>query len=112
MVTDSEKLSRKGLGHLSVVYLVWGSTYLAIRIAVREGSGFPPFSMALLRVLAASLILLSWAALRGERIRLKFTELVVLGGSGILLWVGGNGMVNWAEMRVSSGLAALLDREG
>jgi drug/metabolite transporter (DMT)-like permease len=102
------RLSRRGLAHLTVVYLVWGSTYLAIRIAVRDGSGFPPFTMALMRVIVASAILLTWARLRGERIRLTRGELYLLAGSGIMLWVGGNGLVNWAEMRVSSGLAALL----
>jgi drug/metabolite transporter (DMT)-like permease len=108
MNTDRHGLSRKGLAHLSVVYLVWGSTYLAIRVAVREGSGFPPFSMALTRVIVASAILLTWARLRGERIRLNRGEFYLLLGSGVMLWVGGNGLVSWAEMRVSSGLAALL----
>ncbi|MBN2070385.1 MAG: EamA family transporter [Candidatus Krumholzibacteriota bacterium] len=105
---EKEKLSRRGLAHLSIVYLVWGSTYLAIRVAVREGSGFPPFTMALMRVIAASAILLLWALSRGERVRPSRSELGILAGSGILLWVGGNGLVSWAEMRVSSGLAALL----
>lgn len=105
---ETNKLNRRGLAHLSVVYLVWGSTYLAIRVAVREGSGFPPFTMALMRVIVASAILLTWAKLRGERIRLTRGELGILLGSGVMLWVGGNGLVSWAEMRVSSGLAALL----
>ena len=52
-MVDREKLDRAGLTHLSVVYLVWGSTYLAIRVAVREGSGFPPFTMGMMRVLTA-----------------------------------------------------------
>jgi drug/metabolite transporter (DMT)-like permease len=103
-----KKLSRRGLAHLSIVYLVWGSTYLAIRVAVRDGSGFPPFTMALMRVIVASAILLTWAKLRGERIKLNRGELILLLGSGLMLWVGGNGLVSWAEMRVSSGLAALL----
>lgn len=105
---ETTKLNRRGLAHLSVVYLVWGSTYLAIRIAVRDGSGFPPFTMALMRVIVASAILLTWAYLRGERIKLTRSELGLLAGSGVMLWVGGNGLVSWAEMRVSSGLAALL----
>ncbi|MCP4572313.1 MAG: EamA family transporter [bacterium] len=101
-------LDRLGLLHLMVVYVVWGSTYLGIRIAVMEGSGFPPFMMAGLRVVAASAILLTWAKLKGERIRLHGGEWVLLAGSGLLLWIGGNGLVTWAEMRASSGLAALL----
>lgn len=105
---EKNKLNRRGLAHLSIVYLVWGSTYLAIRVAVRDGAGFPPFTMALMRVIVASAILLTWAKLRGERIRLTRSELGLLLGSGLMLWVGGNGLVSWAEMRVSSGLAALL----
>jgi len=107
-VTERETLDRKGLLYLAVVYVVWGSTYLFIRIAVREGAGFPPYLMAALRVLVASGILLGWARLRGERLRLDRTELILLGGSGLLLWVGGNGLVTWAEQRAASGLAALL----
>ena len=108
VMIDRKKLDRAGLAHLVVVYIVWGSTYLAIRVAVREGAGFPPFTMALMRVLVASAILLAWARLRGERVGISRGELAILAGTGAMLWVGGNGLVNWAEMRVSSGLAALL----
>ena len=61
-------MSSTGLFHLGVVYLLWGSTFLAIRVAVREGSGFPPFTMGATRVLTAGLILLLIARLRGKRI--------------------------------------------
>jgi drug/metabolite transporter (DMT)-like permease len=108
MSAPPERLSRPGLAHLAVVYVVWGSTYLAIRVAVRGDSGFPPFGMACLRVLLASAILLAWARLRGERLKLSRGELFLLGGTGALLWLGGNGLVNVAERRISSGLAALL----
>lgn len=107
-MVDKKTLDRAGLAHLSVVYLVWGSTYLAIRVAVREGSGFPPFVMAMTRILTASVLLLGWARLRRERIRLSRRELLLLAGTGVMLWVGGNGLVTWAEMRAASGLAALL----
>jgi drug/metabolite transporter (DMT)-like permease len=107
-MAERQKLDRQGLLHLLVVYLVWGSTYLAIRVAVRDGAGFPPFMMAFMRVLAGSVILLTWARLKRERIRLNRNEFILMFGSGILLWVGGNGLVTWAETRASSGLAALL----
>ncbi len=64
--------------------------------------------MVLMRVIVASAILLTWAYLRGERIKLTKSEFILLAGSGVMLWVGGNGLVSWAEMRISSGLAALL----
>ena len=100
--------NRAGFLHLAVVYLVWGSTYLAIRLAVREGAGFPPFTLAFMRVAVASAILLGWAALRRDRIRPTRVEMTVLAGTGVLMWVGGNGLVTWAEMRAESGLAALM----
>jgi drug/metabolite transporter (DMT)-like permease len=94
--------------HLAIVYLVWGSTYLAIRVAVREGSGFPPFSMGASRVILAGLLLLAWAALSRKRVRPTARELRVLAGSGLLLWSAGNGLVIWAEQRADSALAALM----
>lgn len=101
-------LDRFGLAQLAVVYVIWGSTYLGIRVAVREGAGWPPFVMAGLRTLAAAAILLAWARLRGERVRLSRGELALLAPTGALLWLGGNGLVTLAEQRVDSGLAALL----
>lgn len=93
---------------LLVVYIVWGSTYMAIRVAVREGGGFPPFTLAFMRMAAAGLLLLGWAWLRKYRMRPTKSELIVLAVSGLLLMTGGNGMVVWAEQRAESALAALL----
>jgi drug/metabolite transporter (DMT)-like permease len=101
-------LSIKGLLNLFVVYLVWGSTYLFIRVAVREGSGFPPFAMVASRTLCASLILFLIAGLFRNRLRVSRRELGVLALSGVMLWLGGNGMVTWAERHVHSGYAALI----
>lgn len=103
-----EALDRRGLMGLAIVYVVWGSTYLAIRLAVRPEGGFPPFHLAMFRVTAASLLLFAWAALRGHALRPRRGEWLVLAGSGLLMWVGGNGLVTWAEQRTDSGLAALV----
>jgi drug/metabolite transporter (DMT)-like permease len=97
-----------GLAHLFVVYLVWGSTYLAIRVAVREGSGFSPFFLGASRTLVAAAVLLLWNALRRQRIRPTRGEWITLVPAGLLMWVGGNGLVNWAERHADSGYAALL----
>jgi drug/metabolite transporter (DMT)-like permease len=97
-----------GLIHLFVVYVVWGSTYLAIRLAVREGSGMGPFLLGATRTLAAGTILLGWNMLRRNRLRPTRGEAFVLATSGLLLWLGGNGLVNWAEQHADSGYAALL----
>lgn len=108
MKEERKQLDRNGLLHLLVVYVVWSSTYLAIRIAVREGSGFPPFTMGLMRAALGGSILLIWNWLRKRNIRPKRGELVVLAVSGLLLWLGGNGLVTFAEQRADSGLAALM----
>jgi drug/metabolite transporter (DMT)-like permease len=98
----------RGLAHLLVVYIVWGSTYLAIRIAVREGSGFPPFYMAGTRILIASMILFLLCLARGKSLRPTRGDVQVFAASGVLLWFGGNGLVSWSEMRAASGYAAIL----
>ena len=98
----------RGLLHLVVVYIVWGSTYLAIRVAVREGAGWPPFTMAGMRVLVACVILFLWAAAVRGSIRITRREAWTLAAVGALLWVGGNGLVAYAEQRADSGYAALL----
>ena len=97
-----------GLLNLFVVYIVWGSTYLAIRFAVRDGSGFPPFMLGAMRVTVAGILLVGWGALTRKRIKPTRQELITLAASGLLLWVGGNGLVNWSEQRTDSGLAALI----
>lgn len=98
----------RGLVHLLIVYIVWGSTYLAIRLAVREGAGFPPLTMAGTRVFCAGLILLGLARIMRLRLQPTRRDVFVFASSGILLWLGGNGLVSWAEMRAESGYTALL----
>ena len=101
-------IDQRGIINLIVVYLIWGSTYLAIRIAVRPGAGIPPFTLGMVRLLAAGILMLLLSALRKSSMRPTRKDLVVLACSGILLWTGGNGMLNWAEQRIDSSLAALL----
>ncbi|HUH03351.1 MAG TPA: EamA family transporter [Kofleriaceae bacterium] len=93
---------------LGLVYLIWGSTYLAIRVAVADGGGFPPFSLGAVRLVAAGILVLAWAAALGRPLRLSRTQLAEQAAAGWLLWLGGNGLVVWALTRVSSGYAALL----
>ena len=89
----------------AAVYIVWGSTYLAIRFAVET---LPPLLMAGARFVLAGAILLLWSRLYSSDAaptqRDWRTGLV----SGGLLLVGGNGLVVWAEQRVPSGITALL----
>ncbi|MCU0304295.1 MAG: EamA family transporter [Thermoanaerobaculales bacterium] len=97
-----------GLLALLVTWVVWGSTYLGIRLAVREGAGWGPFWLGAARVFVAAAVLLVVCRLRRVRVRPSGRELAVIAGSGVLMWVCGNGAVNWAEQRIESGLAALV----
>lgn len=101
-------INLQGLLNLSVVYVVWSSTYLAIRVGVRPGAGFPPFSLSFTRVVLASGLLLIWGKLRRNRLLPTTKEAGILLLSGMLFWLGGNGLVTWAEQRAESGFTALL----
>ena len=105
---NKRKVTPAGLINLFVVYFVWGSTYLAIRIGIRSGAGFEPFWFGGMRVFTAGIILLGWGLIRGKNLRLSKKDLLILAGSGFLLWIGGNGLVVWAEQQVNSGIAALV----
>ena len=89
---------------LSAVYLIWGSTYLAIRFAL-EG-GFPPFLLGGIRFLVAGGLMFAVLRWRGvpAPTRAQWGNAAVMGGLMLLM---GNGMVNLAETKVSSGLAAV-----
>ncbi|CCO07249.1 DMT family transporter [Desulforamulus hydrothermalis] len=97
-----------GFLHLLIVYIVWGSTYLAIRVAVGQEGGFPPFTMGALRLLPAGCLLLLGSFLFRQALKLSWQELKILAVSGVFLWLGGNGLVMWAEQYADSGYAALL----
>jgi drug/metabolite transporter (DMT)-like permease len=86
------------------VYIVWGSTYLAIRFAVET---MPPFLMAGVRFLIAGAVLYAFRRLGGDPapLRIEWRSAAIV---GLFLLVGGNGSVVWAEQRVPSGIAALL----
>ena len=86
------------------VCVVWGSTYLAIRIALE---GFPPFLLGGVRFLFAGAVLFVVARSRGEEApsRAQWGSALL---TGSLLFVIGNGLVNLAEQSVSSGLASVL----
>ena len=86
------------------IYIIWGSTYLAVAFGLK---GFPPFILVGLRYLVAGLLMLTWVKLKGEPLPAKkfFWRQA---SSGILMLVGGTGMIAWAEQYISSGQAAIL----
>jgi len=89
---------------LIAVYLIWGSTYLAIRYVVES---IPPFISAGIRFAIAGTLLYFWRRATGDTppTRRQWRDTAII---GILLLVGGNGLVAWAEQFVPSGIAALL----
>src|SRR6266699_1891200 len=90
------------LGFLAI-YLIWGSTYLAIRYAVET---IPPLYTAGMRHLAAGSILLLWC--RAERLRPTWAQIRASIVIGVFFFLIGHGSLHWAEQNVPSGLASLL----
>ncbi|MCA9253254.1 MAG: drug/metabolite exporter YedA [Phycisphaerae bacterium] len=88
----------------AAIYIVWGSTYLAIRFAIES---IPPFLMAGMRFLVAGSIMFGYLRLRNAPMptRSNWRSAAIV---GCLMLLGGNGLVCWAEQHVASGLAALL----
>ncbi len=89
----------------ALVYLFWGSTYLAMRVAVRD---LPPFVIGATRYLVSGPIMLAFCALSGRKIRLSRNDFLRLLVIGIFLLAIGNMGVLWGEKYVPSGLAALV----
>jgi drug/metabolite transporter (DMT)-like permease len=90
----------------ALVYVFWGSTYLAIRITSAEG--IPPLVMCAMRFLIAGPVMLLACSLFGRNIRISRHEALRLAAIGVLLLVGGNGTLAWAEQYVPTGFAALI----
>ncbi len=88
-----------------LVYLFWGSTYLAIDIAVQS---IPPALMCAVRFSTAGVVMLGVCAATGRRIRYSAQQIALSAIVGILLLMGGNLTLSWAELSVPSGLAALI----
>ena len=89
---------------LGAVYLIWGSTYLAIRFVVES---MPPFASAGVRFVIAGGVLFAFRRLRGDATptKIEWRSAAIV---GLLLLTGGNGAVVWAEQWVPSGMVALL----
>ena len=88
----------------AIVYLVWGSTYFFIKMAV---DGFPPLLLGALRFFIAGILLLIWCAIKGEQIFVK-RNMIHAAVSGFLLLVVGNGAVIWAEQTLPSAMVAIM----
>src|ERR1700734_988842 len=86
----------------AIIYLVWGSTFLAIRVGVRE---VPPFLLAGMRFFAAGLVLYAWMRIQGTPSPTR-REWLAASFLAVLIFVIDYGLLFWAERRVPSGIAA------
>ncbi len=94
----------KTLLAFGIIYFVWGSTFLAIRVGVRE---FPPLVMAAIRFFVAGILLYLWMLWRGERSP-QSREWLAACLMGFLIFLVDYGLLFWAETRVPSGIAAVM----
>jgi drug/metabolite transporter (DMT)-like permease len=88
----------------AIIYLVWGSTFLAIRVGVREA---PPFLLAAMRFLVAGVVLYAWMRAKGTPSP-TFREWRAASLVAFLIFVLDYGLVFWAETRVPSGITAVM----
>ena len=104
MEASIQRTRWKTLLAFAIIYLVWGSTFLAIRVGVRE---VPPFLLAAMRFLVAGIVLYGWTLARGESSpsRRQWASVSLL---ALLIFVFDYGLLFWAEQRVPSGIAAVM----
>jgi drug/metabolite transporter (DMT)-like permease len=100
----SKQTAWKTLLAFAIIYLVWGSTFLAIRIGVHE---VPPLLFAAIRFLIAGAVLTGWKMVKGERLPSgrQWMSVLLL---AFLIFVVDYGLLFWAEQRVPSGIAAVM----
>jgi drug/metabolite transporter (DMT)-like permease len=104
MEAQRRRTSWKTFLAFAIIYFVWGSTFLAIRIGVRE---VPPFLLAAMRLLIAGLILYGWMIARGEHSP-SGRQWMSVSLLAVLIFVLDYGLLFWAELRVPSGIAAVM----
>jgi drug/metabolite transporter (DMT)-like permease len=104
MEADPRAVHWKTVFAFAIIYFVWGSTFLAIRIGVRE---VPPFLLAAMRFMVAGLVLYGWMLAKRERSpsARQWASTLLL---ALLIFVGDYGLVFWAEQRVPSGVTAVM----
>ena len=88
----------------AIVYIVWGSTYFFIQIAIED---FPPFLLGAFRFLLAGALMILWCLYKKEII-FKWKNIKNAAISGILMLFGGNGIIIWVEQSMPSGMVAIL----
>src|SRR5271156_2762715 len=104
MEAASHRPTWKTLLAFAIIYFVWGSTFLAIRVGVRE---VPPFLLAAMRFLVAGFVLYGWMIAQGERSPSGRQWMSVF-SLALLIFVFDYGLLFWAEKRVPSGIASVM----
>ena len=104
MEAHSHRPKWKTLLAFAIIYFVWGSTFLAIRVGVRE---VPPFLLAAMRFLVAGFVVYGWIIARGERSP-SMRQWMSASLLAVLIFVLDYGLLFWAEQRVPSGIAAVM----
>src|SRR3984893_5649147 len=104
MEADTHRPTWKTFLAFAIIYFVWGSTFLAIRVGVRE---VPPFLLAAMRFLVAGLVLYGWMIAQGERSP-TWRQWRSASFLAILIFVVDYGLLFWSEQRVPSGIAAVM----
>ena len=104
MEAKTQRTTWKALLAFAIIYFVWGSTFLAIRIGVHE---VPPLLLAAMRFLVAGLVLYGWMIARGERSP-SGRQWMSVSLLAALIFVFDYGLLFWAEQRVPSGIAAVM----
>jgi drug/metabolite transporter (DMT)-like permease len=104
MENEEHRATWKTLLAFGIIYFVWGSTFLAIRVGVRE---VPPLILAAMRFFVAGIVLYGWMIARGERSPSgrEWRSATLL---GLVIFVLDYGLLFWAEQRVPSGIAAVM----
>src|SRR5215471_16067792 len=104
MENQTHRPAWKTLLAFGIIYFVWGSTFLAIRIGVRE---VPPLLLAAMRFFVAGMVLYVWVSARGERSP-SARQWAAASLLGFFIFVCDYGLLFWAEQRVPSGIAAVM----
>ena len=104
MENNTDRPPWKTLLAFAIIYFVWGSTFLAIRVGVRE---VPPLILAAMRFFVAGSVLYGWMMIRGERSP-SARQWISASLLGIVIFVFDYGLLFWAEQRVPSGIAAVM----
>lgn len=104
----NNNLQMLGLFNLTIVFIIWSSTFLAIRVAVSGENALTPFFMGYGRMALSGILLLMIGWIRNKRMWLNAEEVKLVLFSSLFIWGGGTALLTWGMQYEPSGLAALV----